>query len=108
MIDRNELLDQFSAPMGNSENKFIDYAKSNGIVDFKELILEFNTIQSMVYDYIYKFTEPDLQLTGDEIEVICHDFCENKIDWINDKGIKALNSWLIWMCWHEGILKKNE
>ena len=58
--------------------------------------------------YIYKITEPNLQLTTREIETISTDFCKSKIEWIDSKGIKAVNRWLIWMCWHEGILKKDE
>ena len=108
MIHKNDLIDKFSASMGNSEKKFIEFAISNGISNYKALIKEFTLIQNSVYDYIYKITEPNLQLTTREIETISTDFCKSKIEWIDSKGIKAVNRWLIWMCWHEGILKKDE
>jgi hypothetical protein len=108
MINKNDLIDKYSASMGNTERNFIEYATKNGITEYGELIKEFKSIQNMVYDYIYKITEPNIQLTAEEIDSISFEFCKSKIDWINKKGIKAVNRWLIWMCWHEGILKKNE
>jgi len=104
-IDKNELIDHFSASMGNSEERFIAFANDKGINDYKSHIDEFKSIQTLLYDHIFKITEPDLKLSAQEIESISFEFCQSKIDWINSKGIKALNRWLIWMCWHEGILK---
>lgn len=108
MIDKNKLIDNYSASMGNRERDFIEYATKNGITEYEELIKEFKSIQNFVYDYIYKITEPNIQLTAKEIDSKSVEFCKSKIDWINKKGIKAVNRWLIWMCWPEGILKKNE
>jgi hypothetical protein len=107
-IDKNELLNNYSASMGNSEHKFISFAKDNGINNYTVFIDEFKSIQNQVYDYIVKMTEPDLKLSAEEIEAISYKFCASNIEWMNSKGIKALNRWLIWMCWHEGILKKDE
>jgi len=108
MIDKNELIDNYSASMGNRERDFIEYATKNGITAYEELMKEFKSIQNLVYDYIYKITEPNIQLTAEEIESKSFDFCNSNVAWIDKKGIKAVNRWLIWMCWHEGILKKNE
>nr|WP_321453186.1 hypothetical protein [uncultured Carboxylicivirga sp.] len=108
MIDKNELIDNYSESMGNRESGFIEYATKNGISEYRALIQEFKSIQNQVYDYIYKITEPNKQLTAQEIESISFEFCTSIIDWIDKKGVKAVNRWLIWMCWHEGILKKNE
>jgi hypothetical protein len=107
MTDKNDLISEFSNAFGNSNEKTIKFANKKGILNYNELIEEFKSIQKMVYNHIYKLTEPDLQLTAQEIETICYDLCVSKIDWINSKGISAINKWLIWMCWHEGILKKD-
>jgi hypothetical protein len=106
MNDKNELLDKFSAPLGNSENKFIEYAAAHNIIDHMVLIEEFKSVQNQTYDYVYTITEPNLQLSAGQIEKISYNFCKRHFNWINDKGIAAVNRWLIWMCWHEGILKK--
>ena len=108
MIDKNDLINYYSSSMGNSENKFIDFAISKGITDYKNQIKEFTLIQNQVYDHIFKFTEPNLKLTSQEIESLSREFCKSHFKWLDSKGIKALNRWLIWMCWHEGILKENE
>jgi hypothetical protein len=104
-IDKNELIDIYSVSMGNAEERFVTFANDKGISDYKSYIDEFKSIQNLLYDYIYKITAPDLKLSAQEIESISYQFCQSNIDWINSKGIKALNRWLIWMCWHEGILK---
>lgn len=106
-IDKNELIDLFSSSMGNTEDKFVEYAVSRKI-DYQNLTAEFKAIQNQVYDYIYQITEPNIQLVASEIEKVSYDYCSKNINRINDKGIKAINRWLIWMCWREGISKKNE
>lgn len=108
MIDKNELIQQFSAPMGNTEKNFVEFAQANRIDDYPQLIEEFQAIQNQVYDFIYQMTEPDVQLSSQEITGICREFCRLKVDWINEAGIDAVINWLLWMCWHEGILKQEK
>lgn len=105
-IDKNQLLDLFSSSMGNSEYKLIEFAKSNNIQNCSTIVEEFKTIQNEIYDYIFKITEPDIQLSATEIEEASVQYCTKTYTWINETGIKAINRWLIWMCWHEGILKQ--
>jgi len=104
-IDKNKLLDLFSSSMGNSEYKFVEYAELNNIQNYNTIIEEFKSIQNSLYDYIYKITEPNIQLSATEIENISLQYCTKNYIWINEIGVKAINRWLIWMCWHEGILK---
>lgn len=106
IIDKNQLLDLFSSSMGNSEYKLIKFCESNNLKNYSIFIEEFNTIQNDIYDYIFQVTEPNIQLSGVEIEKLSFQYCTRKYSWINEVGIRVINRWLVWMCWHEGILKK--
>ncbi len=108
MINKNELLNRFSAPMGNNKIKFLEYAQTIHLENSHAIIDEFISMQDQVFDQILRITEPNIRLTGQEIEKACSDFCLEKFDWLNTKGISAISRWLIWMCWHEGILKATE
>lgn len=105
-IDKNQLLDLFSSSMGNSEYKFMEFAESNDIQNYSTIIEEFKAIQDQIYNYILEITEPNIQLSATEIEKASIGYCTKKYTWINETGIKAINRWLIWMCWHEGMLKQ--
>ena len=84
-----------------------NYAIACNIKNYQECINEFKLIQENIFDYIWKITEPNKQLSAYEIEKICATYCFEHYQWINEIGLKALNSWLIWLCWHEGILAKD-
>jgi hypothetical protein len=86
----------------------IEYSIKNNIVDYQSIIQEFKSIQNGIFNYIWKITEPDKQLSIFEIEKECAAYCFENCSWINEMGLKSLNRWLIWMCWHEGILKNDE
>ena len=105
-VDKNKLLDLFSASMGNSEYKLIEFAESNQLQNHETIIKDFEQVQSRVYDYIYKITEPNIQLSALEIEDASYRYLAKNYSWINEEGAKAINRWLVWMCWHEGILKQ--
>ncbi|MBD8348964.1 hypothetical protein [Dysgonomonas sp. HGC4] len=105
VIDKNDLLNLFSTSMGNSEYKLIEYCESNDFKNYSTIIEEFEAIQNDIYDYIFKLTEPNIQLSGVEIEEISFQYCTQKYSWVNEVGVKAINRWLVWMCWHEGIFK---
>jgi hypothetical protein len=102
---KNILLNLFLSQFG-IEDVFINYAIKNGIDNYQDIINEFKSIQKNIFDYIWKITEPDKQLTSFEVEEECAMYCFENYQWINEIGLKALNNWLIWMCWHEGIIKK--
>jgi hypothetical protein len=103
---KNILLKLFLFQFG-IEDVFINYAIKNDIDNYQEIINEFKFIQKNIFDYIWRITEPDKQLSAHEIEIICATFCFESYQWINEIGLKSLNNWLIWMCWHEGILKND-
>lgn len=105
-IDKNTLLALFSSSMGNSEQKFIEYVESNEMENWTVILDEFKLIQSQIYNHIYKITEPNIRLSGTEIENISIEYCSENYTWMNEIGMKAINNWLVWMCWHEGILTK--
>jgi hypothetical protein len=102
---KNKLLDIFSYEFGNRGNDLFQYCLDNGIEHFAYIKAEFDSIQNDLYRYIDKITPHNKQLTPIEIQAKAAEYCKMKYNWINDSGIEALNRWLIWMCWHEGILK---
>jgi hypothetical protein len=104
---KNLLLNIYSYHFNNHEKELIEYSIKNKVLNFQEIIHEFKTIQNNIFNYIWEITEPDKQLSTSEIEQECAMYCFKNYQWINEVGLKALNRWLIWMCWHEGILKDN-
>ena len=105
LLDKNDLLEVYSNSMSNNKNKFIEFCVQNKVKGCENYIQEFDKIQDDIYTKIDKITPNGMQLTSNEIENFCSEYSKEKYLWIRDKGIQALNRWLIWMCWHEGILK---
>ncbi len=105
-LDKNDLLEVYSHPMGNRKNEFIAFCKKNKVQEAENYIKEFNKIQEVLYKKINDITPNGGQLSSDKIEEFSFDYCTENYLWIRESGIKALNRWLIWMCWHEGILSK--
>ena len=104
---KNILLSIYSSHFGNNEKEFIEYSLENNITNYQDIIQEFISIQNSVFSHILKITEPNKRLSAFEIENECSMFCLKNHKWINEEGLKFLNKWLIWMCWHEGVLKTN-
>ena len=107
VLKKNNLLGIFLSQFGVGELAKI-YAEKNEVDNYQDIVDEFKLMQKNIFDYIWDITEPDKQLTSYEIEKICSTYCFEHYQWINELGLKALNNWLLWLCWHEGILKKNE
>jgi len=103
--DKNNLLYVFLSQLGIGELAKV-YAEENGIDNYQDAINEFKLMQKNIFDYIWEITEPDKKLSQHEIETTCAVYCFEHYQWINEIGLKALNSWLLWLCWHEGILKE--
>ena len=102
---KNNLLKVFLSQFGIGE--FAEaYAVKNSLDNYQDIINEFKLMQNNIFDYIWKITESNKQLTTHEIETICATCCFEHYQWINETGLKALNNWLLWLCWHEGILKR--
>ena len=104
---KNSLLSAFLSTFGIREDIIKDYAINNNIDNYQELVSEFNNIKNSVFDCVWKITEPNKQIFQYEIETICATYCFEHYQWINEVGLKALTGWLLWMCWHEGILKED-
>ena len=102
-IDKNKLFDLYSNSFGIT-TKFDEYCLSENISDEK-LKNEFRTIQESVFTNILDLTHPNIQLSREEIVIISQNYCNEKYSWMDNLAITALNRWLIWMCWHEGVLK---
>ncbi|MFD2247004.1 hypothetical protein [Pontibacter ruber] len=105
MADKNDLIDKYSSHFGNKEQEFLQFAHEHEIANAAMMVKEFQAIQHDLYSHIYEITEPNVTLTETELELASIIYLKNKYDWINSKGISALNRWLVWMCWHEGIIK---
>ena len=105
-IDKNQLLNIYSSHLGNNKNDLLEYGKRNGIKNIEDIKNEFSDIQSELFDYFWKKTAPDGQLYYDEIKCQTFEYCDKKYKWMDDTGKKSLLRWLVWICWHEGLLKK--
>jgi hypothetical protein len=104
-IDKNQLLNIYSYHFGNKEKDLFDYGSRNGIKNINDIIDEFSSIQNELFNYFWKRTGPNIQLTDEEIKQQAKEYCNNKYKWINEVGMEALLRWLIWMGWHEGLMK---
>ena len=107
-MDKNLILNEFSHALGYRETEFLEFTQVYGIKEVSLLVKEFNTIQERVYDHIWEITKPDKKLTVIEIETISEQFLRLHYEWMSQLGITAIHRWLLWMCWHEGILKIKE
>ena len=105
MIDKNLLLQKFVKDFGLDTEGFIVFCNKNGIDEPNVLVEEFKSMQNQIYDKIWEITEPDLQLDSKEILKISNDYLVCNFEWIDQNGIKVLNNWLMYMCWHDGISK---
>ena len=106
MMDKNQLLGIYSLHFGNRENNLLEYGKRNGIKNIDDIIKEFSNIQGELFDYFWKKAAPDGQLYYDEIKAQAFEYCNEKYKWMNDMGKESLLRWLVWICWHEGLLKR--
>lgn len=102
---RNSLLDKFFKTFDLDKDGLLIYCNQNNINQTDVIILEFEKIRTDVFDHIWNITEPNIRLTPDEITKISHRYLKENFPWINEVGIKSVNNFLQWMCWHEGIMK---
>lgn len=105
-MDKNEFLNEFSNTFCIEKDKMEKYFLKNNIEDFEKILFEFEGIRDKVFDFIWKFTEPNETLSPDKISDITNKYLSDNYSWINEKGIRSVESHILWMCWHEGIMKK--
>ncbi|MGC4128112.1 MAG: hypothetical protein QM564_00835 [Bergeyella sp.] len=104
-MDKNELLDKFSNTFWIEKDKMQTHFSKNNLENFDETLVEFEEMRNKVFDFIWRFTEPNKTLSPDEISDITNKYLLKNYSWIDEKGIKSVQNHILWMCWHEGIMK---
>lgn len=102
---KNLLLEKFFKTFDLDKQGLIRFCTENNIDNSSFIIEEFEEIRTKIYDHLWKITEPNLRLNADEIVANSCKYLKDNYKWIDDDGIKSVNNFLLWMCWHEGILK---
>ncbi len=105
MIGKNIILNKFSSTFWIEKEKMQSYFKQKGYNDFESVYGELEEMRVRVFDFLLMKTEPNLQLSEHEIVELSVTFLKENYPWINKKGIKSVNNHILWMCWHEGLLK---
>lgn len=103
-MDKNFLLDQYSHSVSNNETALKHYCLSNDVEHVDQLIAEFNSMQRYLLEYVQENTEDGDKHTPDEVAEMTAEYCKKRYPWINPMGIHAMNRWLMYKCWDEGIL----
>ncbi|MBW8358361.1 MAG: hypothetical protein K0M63_01010 [Weeksellaceae bacterium] len=104
-MDKNELLHLFSSVFSLDRDGMTLYFNRNNLADCDKVLNEFDEIRAKVYEYLWNVSQPNLTLNIVQIEALSFSFLKENYPWINEKGFKALNRYIHWICWHEGILK---
>ena len=102
---RNTLLDKFFKTFQLDKEQLLEFCLDQGITDSSKIIEEFERIRTDIFDYIWEITKPNKRLSPIEIIAESDNFFQNNYQWIDKNGKKAVNNYLFWMCWHEGIIK---
>jgi len=105
MINKNELLNIFSNTFQIERQEMQDYFIKNSHDNFEIICKELEDMRVNLFDFIWKETEPNLTLTSTEIITLSEKYLQENYSWIDETGIKSVNSHILWICWHEGILK---
>ena len=104
-FDKNILMEKFSNHFGNKKKEFLEFARGKGFKDPDLIIVKLENIQEDLFNYVWEITMPDKKLNSADLKTVSENYLKNKHPWINEIGIEAVNRWLFWMCWHEGILE---
>ncbi|SEW38574.1 hypothetical protein SAMN05421841_2482 [Chryseobacterium wanjuense] len=94
----------FSSTFFINGEKMKDYFETNNLENFDEILKEFEEMRIDTFNMIRK-ESTHLQFTNKEVESLSKKYLKENYPWINDVGIKVVNNHLLWMCWHEGIIK---
>ncbi len=103
-MNKNFLLDQFSHSKSNNAYALEQYCLQNDVPDFFLLKIEFEAMQKYLWEHLRDQSEPGATFTPDEIAEITEEYCTSKFNWIEPKGIHALNRWLIYKAHENGVL----
>ena len=102
--DLNDLIDIYSQPMANARSSLADHIEANGIDASPDEVAA--SIRELQNDLLGRVWTTDTGVTYDlgELDEIVCEYSRSERPWLNDKGRNGLLRWLIWMCWHEGLL----
>ncbi|MDO3426703.1 hypothetical protein QWT87_17620 [Chryseobacterium sp. APV1] len=102
-MDKNIILEKFSSTFFIEGEKMKNYFIINNLENFDEVLTEFEDMRKKAFDIIWEKSE-HTKLTSKEVENLSEKYLKENYPWINIKGIKAVNNYLIWLSWHEGII----
>lgn len=105
MVDKNKILIKFSTTCWIEKEKMRKYFERKGYSSFEDLYNELQEMRGNLFNYLFKITEPDIQLTDKEIVNVSEKYLKEHYSWIDKKSIKSVNNHILWMSWHEGLLK---
>ena len=103
-MDKNKILKDFSNTFFIEKEEMKSYFENNDLDSFDEILKEFEDMRKNTFNIIWDKSE-HLQFTAKEIENLSKKYLIENYSWIDNVGIKAVNNHLLWMCWHEGIIK---
>lgn len=102
---KNTLFHIYMEKFAMNDDAVIAYAEENNVENYRQLLKEFNAIRSASCDHIWEITKPDKHLAASEINSVVKSYSLENFSWFDDESFKALLNWIMYMCWHEGILK---
>jgi len=103
-LDKNKILKKFSSTFSIDGEKMKSYFEDNNLENFDEILKEFEDMRTDTFNIIWNKSEHS-QFTSKEIENLSEKYLKENHFWIDEEGIKTVNNYLLWMSWHEGILK---
>ena len=88
--------------MGNRKADLRAFLETAGQVErLADLVADFQSLQSALFARA-EAEKAGRPLSAATLEAIV--MSANEPQWLDDQGRAALVEWLVWMCWHEGLL----
>lgn len=103
-ITKNIMFGISMEKFGMNNEAVIAYALKNNIKDYVKFVKIFDSIRSKTLDNLWKLST-NKQLTAIEIETVSKLYCAENAIWLNEDNFKSLLHWLMYMSWHDGLLK---
>lgn len=104
---KNTMFRIYMEKFGFNNDAVIAYAAENSINDYEKLLKEFSVVENKVIDNMWEISKPNKQLTPEEIRSATFLFCSDNFSWLDEESSSSLNSRVMYISWHEGILKKD-
>lgn len=98
----NEALRRYSHAMGNRKADLSDYLADVGEAErLDDLVAGFRALQNGLFARA-EAENGGKPVSGKTLESMAMSLMDP--EWLDDRGRTALVEWLVWMCWHEGLL----